>query len=141
MIDIIQNNKWKRPIYFSGWGQGRFPEWLEEYLCYEGMTFRLVPVSGMALNLEVLHHNLMEKYSFGGYADTNLYIDETSRSMSINYLSGFIQLALALEETGNQLKSREVKRKLIQSLPVERFRPLPQYIEHYYGQWQREEGT
>ena len=45
MLDIVANNNWKRPIYFSG---GAFDSedyiWMKEYLQLEGMVYKLVPV-------------------------------------------------------------------------------------------------
>ena len=45
MLDIVANNNWTRPIYFSG---GAFDNedyiWMKEYLQLEGMVYKLVPV-------------------------------------------------------------------------------------------------
>jgi hypothetical protein len=44
MLDIVANNNWKRPIYFSG---GAFdPEdylWMKDYLQLDGLVYKLVP--------------------------------------------------------------------------------------------------
>jgi hypothetical protein len=45
MIDIVANNNWKRPIYFSG---GAFdPEdylWMKDYLQLDGLVYKLIPI-------------------------------------------------------------------------------------------------
>src|SRR5690554_1301171 len=45
MLDIIANNNWERPIYFSG---GSFGDddyiWMKEYLQLEGVVYKLVPI-------------------------------------------------------------------------------------------------
>lgn len=45
MLDILANNKWKRPIYFTG---GSFGDddylWMKDYLQLDGMVYKLVPV-------------------------------------------------------------------------------------------------
>ena len=45
MLDIIAENEWKRPIYFSG---GAFGDedyiWMKEYLQLDGMCYKLVPI-------------------------------------------------------------------------------------------------
>jgi hypothetical protein len=45
MLDIIVNNNWKRPVYFS---PGSFDDedylWMKEYLQLEGMVYKLVPI-------------------------------------------------------------------------------------------------
>ncbi len=44
MLDILANNDWKRPIYFSG---GSFDDaeyiWMKDYLQLDGMAYKLVP--------------------------------------------------------------------------------------------------
>ena len=45
MLDIIANNDWERPIYFSG---GSFDEkeyiWMSDYLQLDGLVYKLVPI-------------------------------------------------------------------------------------------------
>ncbi len=45
MLDIVNQNNGKRPIYFTG---GSFGEddylWMKDYLQLDGMCFKLVPV-------------------------------------------------------------------------------------------------
>src|SRR5690606_13286261 len=45
MLDIIRNNSWERPIYFSG---GTMDDaeylWMKDYLQLDGMTYKLIPV-------------------------------------------------------------------------------------------------
>src|SRR5690606_14258922 len=45
MLDIIANNNWERPIYFSGgaWDDEDFV-WMKDYLQLDGMIFQLVPI-------------------------------------------------------------------------------------------------
>ena len=45
MLDILANNDWKRPIYFTG---GSFSDseyiWMKDYLQLEGLVYKLVPI-------------------------------------------------------------------------------------------------
>ena len=43
MLDILANNDWKRPIYFTG-GSYSDSEYVDEkYLQLEGLAYKLVP--------------------------------------------------------------------------------------------------
>lgn len=45
MLDILANNNWERPIYFSG---GSFDDaeylWMKEYLQLDGLAYKIVPI-------------------------------------------------------------------------------------------------
>ena len=45
MLDMVSNNNWERPIYFTG---GSFGDddylWMKEYLQLDGVCFKLVPI-------------------------------------------------------------------------------------------------
>ena len=45
MLDIIANNNWERPIYFTG---GAFGDedylWMKDFLQLDGMCYKLVPI-------------------------------------------------------------------------------------------------
>src|SRR5690606_19113300 len=45
MLDIVANNDWKRPIYFSGGAFGNDDYiWMKDYLQLDGMCYKLVPI-------------------------------------------------------------------------------------------------
>ena len=45
MLDILANNNWEKPIYFTGGAQADEEYiWLKDYLQLDGMTYKLVPI-------------------------------------------------------------------------------------------------
>ena len=45
MLDILANNNWEKPIYFTGGAQADEEYiWLKDYLLLDGMTYKLVPL-------------------------------------------------------------------------------------------------
>ena len=45
MLDIIAQNEWRRPVYFTG---GAFGDedyiWMKDYLQLDGMCYKLIPI-------------------------------------------------------------------------------------------------
>ena len=82
MLDIIAENNWKRPIYFSG---GAFNNedyiWMKDYLQLDGMVYKLVPVKTPA----------KDKYTFG-MIDTEKMMQKLEKWTFIDscYLWGMI---------------------------------------------------
>jgi hypothetical protein len=125
LLNLIKNNQWQRPIYFSIGGQGILPEWLAPYLRFEGLAFRLVPVPQVPLNPDILARNLMEEYSYRGYSDEGIYLDDVTRKNGIDYLTGLLQLAQIMVEKDDQRAYQEIRRFVKNNLPPEKLQPLP----------------
>jgi hypothetical protein len=125
MMQMIINNAWKRPIYYSVTVSPVNLNWVKPYLRYEGLAQRLMPVSSPPLNSAILRRNLFYKYTYNGYRDENIQLDDVSRMMAMNYFSAFIQLAYDEKENANIEACEETKQRLLTALPLDRFEPLP----------------
>lgn len=128
LMNIIRENRWVRPIYFSAAGG---ISWLNDYLQREGVANRLTPVKNPPVNVNLLATNLFERYAYRGYADENIYIDPASRTTAVNYLSSFFMYADAVYNAGDQEKLDFVKAKIDELIPPDRIRPLPEWTENY----------
>ena len=97
MLDIIANNDWERPIYFTG---GAFGDedylWMKDFLQLDGMCYKLVTIKtpidksnpyemGMIDSEKML--GIVDKWNWDNRDETNIYLDVESRKNSITYRS------------------------------------------------------
>jgi hypothetical protein len=122
-LDILANNNWERPIYFSSlFTAAKYH--LEEYTQIEGFTCRLLPVrvpeSQGFINTEIMYDNLMKKYAWRGLQSQITYHDEVHR----NYISNwgrlsFYQLSTQLINEGQTEKAKQVLLRSLEVMPDE----------------------
>ncbi|MDR1459373.1 MAG: DUF2723 domain-containing protein [Bacteroidales bacterium] len=108
MMDILANNNWERPVYYISLASSETFFGLQDYLQTEGMVRRLVPIlnremSGLYtgdMNTDVLYDNLMNKYDFSQYTDTNIFLSEDFTRVVQSYRLIYFQLAQGLITKG-----------------------------------------
>jgi len=104
MLDVIANNHWKRPIYFSSpmasevgkslyLGMGR--QGRDGYVKQNGMAFELTPLKtdSPVINREKMYNNLMKNYHFGAMNNPDVLTDYYTRRHTVQYRSHFLRLA------------------------------------------------
>ncbi len=100
ILDIINNNKWKRPIYFAVTvGREKYLN-LQEYFQAEGFAYRLVPIKTKVkdgqigrVNSKLMYDNIINKFKWGNMNDPKVYLDENNMRMSMNIRNNFVRLA------------------------------------------------
>jgi tetratricopeptide (TPR) repeat protein len=132
VVDLIANNDWTRPIYFSitvGNSRKAF-FWLDEYFQLEGLAYRFTPVKRKRMqqgidygevNTEVMYANLMNKFNFGNMELEDVYLDETARRLTYNLRTIYGRLANKLVEEGQNEKALEVCNYAMSKMPVEKY--------------------
>lgn len=134
MLDIIANNNWERPIYFSG---GSFGEddyiWMKDYLQLEGTTYKLVPIRTPVdkrnpfdmgrIDTEKMYTIVMN-WDWGNSGSPDIYHDPETRKNGITYRSNLVRLAEALMNEGENEKAEEVLDLAMEKMPVK-------YFEYY----------
>jgi tetratricopeptide (TPR) repeat protein/MFS family permease len=133
VVDLIANNDWTRPIYFSVTvgNSSKSYFWLEEYFELEGLAYRFVPIRhgkaprGTAdfgkVDSDVMYNNLMNKFSYGNMELPGVYLDETNRRLSYNLRNSFGRLANQLADEGKNEKAIEVLDRAMELMPEEKF--------------------
>lgn len=132
MLDIIANNNWERPIYFSG---GSFGDddylWMKEYLQLDGMVYKLVPVknkldkesSVMEMGQIDAHkmYDIVMKWDWGNSGSTTIYHDPETRRNSITYRTNLSRLMDQLIVEGQHQKAKNIIDLALKQMPVDYF--------------------
>ncbi|MFT7114172.1 MAG: hypothetical protein ACI8P7_000953 [Candidatus Azotimanducaceae bacterium] len=115
IVDLIAQNNWERPIYFSitvGNSAGAYMN-LTEYFELEGMAYKLVPIKypkGRGnmfgkVDTETMYDNMMNKFQWGNLNAENVYLDQTNRRMTWSIRNNFGRLANELVLEGKPEKA------------------------------------
>ena len=145
MLDIIAENNWERPIYFTG---GSFGDddylWMKDYLQLEGLCYKLVPIKTPMdqsnpyemgrVNTEKMY-NMVKNWDWGTKGSANVYFDVESRKNSITYRSNISRLVDQLILENKNKKAEEIIDIVIENMPVNIFgyyTLLESYIDSYY---------
>ena len=145
MLDIVANNHWKRPLYFTG---GAFAEddylWMKDYLQLDGMCYKLVPIKtpvdkanpfDMGRIDSELMYEKVKKWDWGNSGSPDIYHDVETRKNSIGYRGNLARLIQQLINEKKLDKAEEIANIAMNNMPVEYFgyyTLLEPYIRAYY---------
>lgn len=103
MLDIIANNDWERPLYFSSPSgsevasailHGYSGDFGDGAIKQNGMAFELTPLDGTpGINRDRMYDNLMNKYHYGDMKNPDVLTDYYTRRHTTQYRSHFLRLA------------------------------------------------
>ncbi|WP_281297442.1 glycosyltransferase family 117 protein [Flavobacterium limnophilum] len=131
MLDVLANNNWKRPIYFS---PGAFEDedylWMKNYLQLEGMVYKLVPIKTKVdkdtspmdmggIDSDKMYSIVM-KWDWGN-SEGDIYHDPETRKNSISYRSVLSRLMDKLIAEGKMDKAKNVINLALTKMPIEKF--------------------
>ena len=131
MLDVLANNNWERPIYFS---PGAFDDedylWMKNYLQLEGIIYKLVPIKTKidkdtnpmdmgGLDADKMYSIVM-KWDWGN-SDGNIYHDPETRKNSISYRSVLSRLMDRLIAEGKLDKAKNVINLALTKMPLDKF--------------------
>ena len=131
MLDILANNNWERPIYFTG-GANADEEyiWLKDYLQLDGLAFKLVPIKtpvGKKSLFDVgridpnkMYSNI-QKWEWRNINDGKIYLDEQTKRNAISMRNSLMRLSESFAKEGDTLKAKEVLDLSLEKLPIEKF--------------------
>ncbi|MGI9546807.1 MAG: glycosyltransferase family 117 protein [Flavobacteriaceae bacterium] len=143
MLDIMANNDWKRPIYFSG---GSFDQaeyiWMKDYLQLDGLTYKLVPIktkNRSAFELGRIDSDLMYdvvmQWEWGNSGSDKIYHDVQTRTQGLSFRSNLARLAEKLISENKIDRARNILDLAMENMPVEHFgfyTFVEPYIDGYY---------
>ena len=145
MLDIIANNNWERPIYFSG---GSFGDddylWMKDYLQLEGVVYKLVPIRTPVNPRNPFDmgridgdkmFDIVMNWDWGNSGDPSIYHDVETRRNGITYRSNIARLAETLINEGKEDKAEQVLDLAMEKMPVNTFEYyslLEPFVSGYY---------
>jgi hypothetical protein len=125
LVDIVRTNAWRAPLTFAITAAPNGPGWLTPYARLDGLFWRIVPVPGLSTDREVLRQTLLARYSYRGYADSSIIVDDVSAIIGRQYYSALGALLDAERATGDRERCRSTATTLFAALPPGRTRLPP----------------
>jgi len=145
MLDIVANNNWERPIYFTG---GAFGDddyiWMKDYLQLDGLCYKLVPIKtpvdkanpfDMGRIDSELMYEKVKQWDWGNSGSEDIYHDVETRKNGISYRGNLARLIETLINEEQFDKAEEIADLAMEKMPVDIFgyyTLLEPYIGAYY---------
>ena len=131
MLDIIAQNNWERPIYFSGGAFGNDDYiWMKDYLQLDGFAYKLVPIKTPVdkknpfdmgrIDSEKMYR-LVKNWEWGNSGNPNVYHDVETRRNSITYRGHMARLIETLILENELDKAEEIADLAMEKMPVDIF--------------------
>ncbi|WP_329807028.1 DUF2723 domain-containing protein [Flavobacterium facile] len=153
MLDIFNENNWKRPIYFSPGSFGSDDYiWMKEYLQLDGMVYKLVPVKtkleeGNSYDMGYIDtdkmYTIINKWTWGNAGSDKIYHDPETRKNALSYRNNLSRLMTALIEEKKFDKAEKVIQIAMKNMPIDYFEyytTVNPFAEGYYKIGKPEEG-
>ncbi|MEH6682493.1 MAG: DUF2723 domain-containing protein [Sediminicola sp.] len=143
MLDILANNDWKRPIYFSG---GSFDDgeyiWMKDYLQLDGLVYKLVPIKTkkqssyeMGRIDSDLMYNIVKKWDWGNSGSEDIYHDPQTRSQGLSFRGNLARLTETLIDENKIEKAKDIIDIAMKNMPLDYFGYyafVEPYVDGYY---------
>jgi len=129
MLDILANNDWKRPIYFSG---GSFDKaeyiWMKDYLQLDGLAYKLVPIKTQNRSAfemgridSDLMYDIVTQWDWGNSGSDDIYHDPQTRTQGLSFRGNLARLVETLVNENKIDKARNIINLAMENMPVEHF--------------------
>lgn len=156
MLDIIANNNWERPIYFtSGSLSDEDFLWMKDYLQLSGIAYQLVPMKTDqskrnhplylgSIDTDKLYNTIMEKeyengkrrgWTWGNNGSSKIYHDPETRRNAFLFRINLTRLAEQLIEEGKNKKAKNIVDTAMENFPIDYFgnyMTVEPFAELYY---------
>ncbi|QLG44589.1 glycosyltransferase family 117 protein [Costertonia aggregata] len=127
MLDVLANNDWKRPIYFSG---GSFDKaeyiWMKDYLQLDGLLYKLVPIKTknsspyeMGRIDSDLMYDIVKKWEWGNSGSPDIYHDPQTRTQGLSFRGNLARLTETLINENKIDKAKDVINIAMKNMPLD----------------------
>lgn len=155
MLDIIANNLWERPIYFTTGSLGDEDFlWMKDYLQLSGITYKLVPIKSDsrkaihpldigAIDSEKMYQ-IVTNWYWGNMGSNKIYHDPETRKNAFMFRISLSRLAEQLINEGKLDKAEKVADIAVENMPIEfyneEYMTAEPFVEIYYAVGNQEKG-
>ena len=145
MLDMLANNNWERPIYFSG-GSNDPAEfiWLKDYLQYDGIVYKLVPIHSPIdkdnpfdmgfIDTDSSYQKIMA-WDWGNSGSDAIYHDVETRTNAFSYRASIARVSEKLIDEKKFDKAEDLMDLAMEKMPVDKFKLytlVEPFVEGYY---------
>ncbi len=145
MLDMLANNNWERPIYFSG-GSNDPAEfiWLKDYLQYDGIVYKLVPIHSPIdndnpfdmgfIDTDSSYQKIMA-WDWGNSGSDAIYHDVETRRNAFSYRASIARVSEKLIDEKKFDKAEDLMDLAMEKMPVDKFELyslVEPFVEGYY---------
>jgi hypothetical protein len=145
MLDMLANNNWERPIYFSG-GSNDPAEfiWLKDYLQYDGIVYKLVPIHSPIdkdnpfdmgfIDTDSSYQKIMA-WDWGNSGSEEIYHDVETRTNAFSYRASIARVSEKLIDEKKFDKAEDLMDLAMEKMPVDKFKLytlVEPFVEGYY---------
>ncbi len=144
MLDILANNNWERPIYFTGGAQAAEEYiWLKDYLQLDGLAYKFVPIKTPIENKNFMDmgridtntmYKNVKKWTWKN-SNGDIYVDPETRKNGISFRNSLGRLADEFIKEGDFAKAEEMLDLSVEKMPIEKYgyyRLVIGHIDSYY---------
>lgn len=120
MLNNINKDGWKRPIYFARTVGNDMYINLDDQFSLEGMAYRIVPgtPSSTGVNTDVAFDNMVNKFKWGGIENPKVYLDENNMRLCKTFRITFGELIFALIQEGKNDKALQALDYCLEVIPA-----------------------
>jgi hypothetical protein len=148
IIELLKENKWKRPIYFAVTVGDDYYMGLNDHFELTGMAYQILPIgvkgAGAGVNTNEMYENMMTKFRYGGIENPKVYLDENILRMCRTQRMMFAQLIGALIAEGDTVRAKKALdycNKVIPGITVRHDYTSTQLADFYYKVGEPEKGN
>ncbi|OVE79083.1 hypothetical protein BVY01_03485 [bacterium I07] len=120
VLQIIEANRWKRPVYFAVTVSQDNMIGLNQFLRMDGLAYRVTPFpTTREIEPETLKTHLLDKFQYRGLGDESVYFNTNIVKLLQNYRSAFIQLVRYYIEQGEIEAASKMLDEMSRKIPAQ----------------------
>ncbi|OJV42548.1 MAG: hypothetical protein BGO29_11760 [Bacteroidales bacterium 36-12] len=121
VIEMLKENKWKRPFYFAVTVGDDYYLGLNDHFELTGLAYQIMPIDskgeGAGVNVDEMYDNMINKFRYGNVADPKVYLDENTLRMCRTHRMMFSQLIGTLVDKNDSVRAKKALDFAMEKVP------------------------